>query len=356
MQTVLVINPGSTSTKVALFQDRIKLHERNLQHSAEDLKHFPNINDQIDLRKAAVLDYLGEIGFDPKQITAIAARGGVIGQLESGAYRVDAAVAAASRLSPAPHASNLAPIIAYELSKEWNLPAFLYDPVCGCGIPEEIYTISGIKELPRPFLTHVLNSRAVCFEYAAREQLDVSRSTFIVTHMGGGITSNLIQNGKILDLVGDDEGTFSPERSGGVPCRALVKLCYSGHYTEREMQTLLKGKGGIIAYLGTNDFIEVEERAFKQGDRQALLIVQALALQIAKDIGSLTTVVNGAVDAILLTGGLAHSARLCSLITERIQFLAPVAVLAGSREMEALAFGVLRVLNGEEEAHLFQAE
>jgi len=356
MQTILVINPGSTSTKVALFQDRIKLQECSLQHTAEDLKQFPNINDQIDLRKAAVLDYLGKIGFDPSQITAIAARGGVIGRLESGAYRVDAAVAEASRHSQAPHASNLAPIIAYELSKVWNLPAFIYDPVCGCGIPKEIYTISGIKELPRPFLTHVLNSRAVCFEYAAREHLDVSHSTFIVTHMGGGITSNLIRNGKILDLVEDDEGTFSPERSGGVPCRALVKLCYSGQYTEREMQTLLKGKGGIIAYLGTNNFIEVEERAFKQGDQQALLIVQALALQIAKDIGSLTTVVNGAVDAILLTGGLAHSARLCSLITERIQFLAPVAVLAGSREMEALAFGVLRVLNEEEEAHLFRGE
>ncbi len=354
MQTILVLNPGSTSTKVALFQDKNKRYECNLQHASAVLKQFPQINDQIELRKAAVLAYLQEIGFDAKALTAIAARGGVIGQLESGAYRIDAALAQASRLSPAPHASNLAPIIAYELSEQWQRPAYIYDPVCGCGIPESLYTISGIKELPRPFLTHVLNSRAVCFEYAAREGIDVLRSSFIVTHLGGGITSNLIRNGKILDLVGDDEGTFSPERSGGVPCRALVKLCYSGRYTEREMQTLLKGKGGLVAYLGSNDFIEVEKRAYDQQDAEALLLIQALALQIAKDIGSLATVVNGEVDAILLTGGLAHSARLCGLITQRIRFLAPVAVLAGSREMEALAFGVLRVLNGEEAAHTFQ--
>jgi len=356
MQTIFVINPGSTSTKVAIFQDRVKLYEHNIQHTAEELKQFSNINDQIDLRKNAVLAYLCQIGFDPHQITAIAARGGVVGQLESGAYRVDEAFAAASRHSKIPHASNLTPIIAYELAKEWHLPAYVYDPVCACGIPDEIYTISGLKELVRPFFTHVLNSRAVCYEYAVREHLKVSCSTFIVTHMGGGITTNLIRNGKILDLVGDDEGTFSPERSGRVPCRDLVKLCYSGQYTEKEMQTLLKGKGGIISYLGTNNFVEVEARAFEQGDRKALLIVQALALQIAKDIGSLTTVVNGAVDAILLTGGLAYSARLCSLIRERVEFLAPTVVIAGSREMEALAFGVLRVLNGEEEAHTLPGE
>ncbi|MCE5196411.1 MAG: butyrate kinase [Negativicutes bacterium] len=353
MQTILVLNPGSTSTKVALFQDKNKQYECNLQHAAAVLKQFPQINDQIELRKAAILAYLQEIGFNTKTLTAIAARGGVIGQLESGAYRIDAALVRASRLSPAPHASNLAPIIAYELAEQWQRPAYIYDPVCGCGIPEPLYTISGIKELPRLFLSHVLNSRAVCFEYADRAGLDILRSSFIVTHLGGGITSNLIRNGKILDLVADDEGSFSPERSGGVPCRALVKLCYSGRYTESEMQTLLKGKGGLVDYLGSNDFIEVEKRAYAEGDEQALLLIQALALQVAKGIGSLATVVNGAVDAILLTGGLAHSDRLCSLITQRIRFLAPVAVLAGSREMEALAFGVLRVLNGEEAAHTF---
>lgn len=348
---ILVINPGSTSTKVAVYENETERDSRNLSHSAEDLKRFPDINDQLDFRRRAVLDYLEDLGLAPESLSAVAARGGVVGRLESGAHVADEAFARASLQSAAPHPANLAPVIAYELSRRAGIPAYVYDPVCACGTPEEILAISGLPELPRPFLTHVLNSRAVCIEQAGRDGRDLEDTCYVVSHLGGGITTNLIRRGRIYDIVGDDEGTLSPERSGGLPCRRLVKLCYSGRLTEKEMQARLKGRGGLTAYLGTNDLVEIEKR-IDGGDRQARLVYEAMALQIAKDIGSLFPVVNGAVDKIILTGGLANSERLTGLIESRVKFLAPVSVIAGTFEMKALALGALRVLTGREKARV----
>jgi len=376
---ILVINPGSTSTKVAVYENEAERDSRSLPHSAEDLKQYPAINDQLDFRRQAVLDYLKDLNIKVGDLSAISARGGVVipmaadrlradsagapaGQrrpgerkspqyLESGAHLADEAFARASLHSTTPHPANLAPVIAYELAKSAGIPAYVYDPVCACGTPEEILTVSGLPELPRPFLTHVLNSRAVCVEQARRDGKDLRDTCYVVSHLGGGITSNLISGGRVHDLVADDEGTFSPERSGGVPCRQLVKLCYSGRFGEKEMQTRLKGQGGLTAYLGTNDLIEIEKR-IEAGDEKARLVHEAMALQISKDIASLFPVVEGQVDKIILTGGLAHSRRLTGLIEKRVKFLAPVSVMAGTFEMKALALGALRVLTGRESVHI----
>ena len=346
---ILVINPGSISTKVAVYKDREEIDERTLYHTPEQLTGCNSINEQLNFRQAAICEYLDELNIPLGSLAAIAARGGVVGRLESGAYLINEALVEASRNSPAPHASNLAAIIAFELAQEAGIRAYIYDAVCGCGVPDEIFTITGLPEIKKKFLTHVLNSRAVAIEQASKSGKRLSEMKYIVAHMGGGITINLIADGKVLDFVGDDEGALSPERAGGVPCRALVKLCYSGKYSEKDMQHRLKGAGGVLAYLGTNDMREVEERLNAQ-DAQAKLICRAMAMQIAKDIGSLSTVVSGKVDGIILTGGLAYMKSIVEQITKNVSFLAPVYVIPGTMEMKALALGILRVIVGEEPA------
>lgn len=349
---ILVLNPGSVSTKVAVYDGENELSSRTLEHSAQELDRFSEINEQLDFRKEMVLSYLREAGFCPEDLSAIACRGGVIGQLDPGAYLVDEKVVAASRNPMSVHASNLGPIIGYEIGKPAHVPVYAYDMVCCCGVPGQLYTLSGIPEISRPFLSHVLNVRAVCFEQARREGRQIQDTSYVVSHLGGGITSNLVVGGKIRDLVGDDEGTFSPERAGGLPCRLLVQSCFSGKYREKEMQTRLKGKGGMVAYLGTGDLREAQSR-IESGDRQAALVVEAMAMQVAKDILSLFAVVNGQVDKIILTGGMAYSEPFTQLIRDRVAFAAPVEVIAGTYEMEALAKGVYRVLRGEEQPHRF---
>lgn len=349
---ILVINPGSTSTKIALYEDEKETDSKTLQHSAEELGKCKEIDDQLDLRRQAVLDYLKKIGKPVESLSAIAARGGVIGKLNCGAYLIDESLVNASINSPAPHAANIAPVIAYELANMAGINAYIYDPVCGCGDPEEIFTITGMPEIEKPFLTHVLNSRAVAIQQAKADRKDLNDTTYIVAHLGGGITVNLIHKGQILDIIGDDEGCFSPERSGGLPCRPLVKLCYSGEYSEKEIQRKMKGQGGLQAYLGTNDLREVEDMISK-GNKKAEVYYQAMAMQVAKDIGALSTVTEGIIDKIILTGGLAYSEKFTELIIKRTKFIAPVSVIPGTCEMQALASGVNRVLNGEEEANMF---
>jgi len=351
MNYILVINPGSTSTKIAIFQEEVMHLETSIEHTREELITHSSPEEQAQLRRDALLTWIQEVGFESTRFSAIAARGGVIGQLKSGAYRIDQALKEASLHSTTPHASNLAAVIAFDLAQQWRIPAYIYDAVCGMGEPDPIYTYSGLKELPRPFLTHVLNTRAVGFHHAHVQGENLFQKTYIVTHLGGGITTNLLFHGEILDFVGDDEGTFSPERSGGLPARSLVKLAFSGKYTQKQLQTKLKGQGGLVDYFATNDFRIIEQKAFSELDQKAQEVIAAMALQIAKDIGSMAAVAEGKIDAVLLTGGLAHSAKLCQWIEKRVQFISPVYRYPGSFEMEALAEGVLRVLRGEETAH-----
>lgn len=352
---ILVINPGSTSTKVAIYDGEKEVNTQSIDHPAEELKKYKEVVDQLAFRKAAVLDYLKEQKLELADLSAIAARGGIVGQLDSGAYLVDEAFAEASKNSTIPHPANLSPIIAYELAEQagTGIHGYVYDAVCGCGVPDPIFTYTGVPEIQKPFLTHVLNSRAVSIEQARRDGVKLEDTTYIVCHLGGGVTSNLIKGGKVMEFVGDDEGGFSPERSGGVPCRELVKFCFRSGLTEKEVQKKLKGQGGLIAYLGVNDLREAEKMA--ESDPQAKIIIDAMIMQLSKDIGSLAPIVNGKVDKIILTGGMAYSDYLTWEMEKRVEFIAPVEVIPGTFEMEALAKGIHRVITGQEEASILKS-
>jgi butyrate kinase len=349
---ILAINPGSTSTKIAIYENETEKFKVNIEHSVEELAPYHTVVEQYDLRKAAVLNTLRDNHFDIKELAVIAARGGLLPPLKGGAYRVNEAMVEQLKYRPkAEHASNVAALIAFELAAQLNIPAFIYDAISADELTD-IARISGMPALPRASLCHVLNMRAVARKVAEAKRKKYIELNIIVTHLGGGITSSLHQQGKMVDIVSDDEGTFSPERAGGVPCRDFLDLCYSGKYDHLTMRKMLRGKGGLAAYLGTSSAIEVEKR-IANGDDQAELIYQAMAYQIAKGIGELATVVNGKIDAIILTGGIAHSKLLTSWIAERVSFIGPVEIVPGENELESLALGALRVLRGEEQAHVY---
>lgn len=351
---ILVLNLGSRSTKVAVFDNDEKVLGCTLEHSSEELAKHTDMDAQLEFRKGVILQCIEQKGYPVGRMAAIACRGGVIGVLEPGAYLIDEAFVEASRHPLAAHPANLTPIIGYGLAQEAGIQAYAYDVVCGCGVPDKIVTISGVPEAPRVLWTHVLNSRAVSFAQAEKDGRNIEDTAYIVSHLGGGITTNLIVGGRILDIVADDEGSFSPERAGGIPGRKLVKLCFSGQYTERQVREKLKGKGGMMAYLGTSD-LRKAVAMMEQGDERAGLIIDAMALQIAKDIAALFPVVCGKVDKIILTGGMAFSKALTDRVVRRAAFAAPVEIMPGSYEMEALARGIGRVLRNEEEVHRFCA-
>ncbi len=349
---ILVINPGATSTKVAIFEGEKEVCSESLAHSTEELAKYKEINDQLEMREDAVYDFLERNGYKVSDLDGIAARGGCVAELETGAYVIDKHFMELARDTINPHASNLAIMIAYDMNMEYGVPAFSYDLVCGTGKPEEMYTLSGMPEISRPFLTHVLNSRAVAFEQAKRDGTSVYEQTYIVCHLGGGCSTNLIVKGKIKDLYGDDENCFTPERSGDVPCRKLVRLCFSGRYTEKEVQKLLKGQGGLMGYLGTTDIRDVI-KMIEEGNEFAKVVFDAMVLQLAKNIGAMATVAYGKVNKIIITGGIAFCKPFVDEAIKRVSFIAPVAVIPGAFEMEALAGGVDRVLRGEEVARIY---
>lgn len=349
---ILVINPGATSTKVAIFEGDKEVCSESLSHSTEEIKQYKEINDQLEMREKAVYDFLERNNYKVSDLDGIAARGGCVAELETGAYVIDDHFTELARDTINPHASNLAIMIANDMRREYGVPAYGYDLVCGTGKPEEMYTLSGMPEISRPFLTHVLNSRAVAFEQAKRDNTTVYENTYIVCHLGGGCSTNLLVNGTIKDLFGDDENCFTPERSGDVPCRKLVRLCFSGKYTEKEVQKMLKGQGGLMGYLGTTDIRDVI-KMIDEGNEFAKVVFDAMVLQLAKNIGAISTVVCGKVDKIIITGGIAFCKPFVDAVIERVGFIAPVSVIPGAFEMEALAGGVDRVLKGEEEARVY---
>lgn len=349
---ILVINPGSTSTKIAICENEISIISHNIMHPSEELAKFKTIASQYDLRESAILKYLTDNNHDIKDFTAIMARGGALPPVKSGAYRINQEMVNFLKYRPAvEHMSNLAPIIAFELEKSFGTPSYIYDPVCVDEL-DDIARISGMPVLPRDSYFHALNQRAVARKAAEAYHKPYSEMNIIVAHIGGGVTMGIHKKGRIVDIMSDDEGAFSPERAGRVSCRNLIKLCYSGKYDFVSMSRMLRGEGGLYAYLGTSDAREIEHR-IENGDDQAKLVYEAMAYQLAKGIGELATVVSGNVDVIILTGGVAHSKMITRWVQDRVQFIAPVMVIPGENEMEALALGALRVLRGEEEAHVF---
>ncbi|WP_312700513.1 butyrate kinase [Sedimentibacter sp.] len=346
---ILAINPGSTSTKIALYEDEREIFVKTLDHPVELIDSFDNVEDQLQMRKEVVMSFLKEQNFDINELSAVVARGGMLPPVKSGAYTInDLMVDRVENRPVMEHASNLAAPIAYGIAKEVGVPSFIYDSVMTDELLD-IARISGSPEIPRTSASHVLNTRAMAIKYAKSKGKRYDELNIIVAHLGGGISINIHSGGRIIDLVSDDEGPFSPERAGRVPCRELINLCYSGKYDKRTMHKKLRGNGGLRAYLNTLDAREVE-KMINEGNEEAKLVYEAMAYQISKGIGELATVVNGEVDVIILTGGIAHSKMLTSWIKQRVSFISHVEIMAGENEMESLAYGALRVLRGEEES------
>lgn len=346
---ILVINPGSTSTKIALYNNREVVFTKTLNHPAREMEKFVCIQEQFEMRKEMVLLFLRENGYNVGELSAVVGRGGMLPRVKSGAYRVNDKMVARLKNNPViEHASNLGALIAYEIANTTGIPAYIYDSVRVDEL-KDIARISGMPDIPRTSTSHVLNSRAMAIMAAEKYGKKYKDMNFIVTHLGGGISLSVHEKGLMVDIIADDEGPFSPERAGRVPCKDLIDLCYSGKFDKKTMHKKLRGKGGLKAYFNTADAREVE-KMIQNGNEEARLVYEAMAYQVAKGIGELATVVNGNVDTVIITGGIAHSDMLTSWIKKRVEFIAPVEIMPGENEMESLALGVLRVLNGEEAA------
>ncbi|SEQ20994.1 butyrate kinase [Virgibacillus subterraneus] len=346
---ILVINPGSTSTKIGVFDNENCIFEKTIRHDADNIAQFSRVIDQYDFRRRVILEQLDYEGINISKLSAVCGRGGLLRPIEGGTYEVNEAMLEDLKIGyNGEHASNLGGIIAYEIAAGLNIPSFIVDPVV---VDEfnEIARYSGVPEIPRKSIFHALNQKAV----ARRAAKDIGKPytdvNLIVTHMGGGITIGAHQNGKVIDvnngLHGD--GPFSPERAGTVPAGDLVSLCFSGQYYRDEIMKKLVGRGGLMAYLQTNDAVEVERR-IETGDEYATSVYDAMAYQIAKEIGSMSTVLKGNVDAIVLTGGLAYGKPFVDMISDRVKWIADTTVYPGENELQALNEGTLRVLRREE--------
>lgn len=344
---ILTINPGSTSTKFALFKGEEPVLSDNINHSNEELVSFEQMVDQFDMRKSIIINALNNHGVDINDLDAVVGRGGLLKPIPGGTYKVNQRMIDdlyAAEMGE--HASNLGALIAKAIAEEAGCESFIVDPVVVDEL-ENIARYSGNPLLPRISIFHALNQKRTARIVADQLGKDYQNSNIIVAHMGGGISVGLHVNGKVVDVNNalDGDGPFTPERSGGIPAGALVSLCYSGKYDQKQIKKMIKGEGGLVAYLGTNDLRTVESQ-IENGDGQAKKIYEAMAYQIAKEIGSLATVADGNIDAIALTGGIAYSEKFTALIKKRTSFIAEVVIIPGENELEALRDGAARVLAG----------
>lgn len=347
----LIINPGSTSTKIGVFEDETLLFEETLRHSTEEISQYASIVEQKDFRKNIIVSFLKEKNMDIHSLDVIVGRGGMLKSIPGGTYAVSDALLQDLKIGKqGQHASNLGGILAKELADSIGVPSYIVDPV----VVDELIPIarySGVPELPRVSVFHALNQKAVAKRYAKESGKAYQDLRLIVVHMGGGVSVGAHEYGKVIDVFNalDGDGAFSPERAGGVPSGALIKLCFSGQYSQDEVYKKICGKGGFNAYLGTNDMRDVEKMV-DEGDAHAKELRDAFIFQVAKDIGSMACVLNGKVDAIIVTGGIAYDKGVVAGLKERAEWIAPFTVYPGEDELLALAQGALRVMNGEEEA------
>jgi len=346
---ILAINPGSTSTKFSLFEEEKLVFEKTLRHSAEELKNFGKITDQFHFRKNLIMNELSVRKIDLGKIAAVVGRGGLVKPIESGIYKVnqrmkDDLTAGFS----GQHASNLGGLIADDIASSLCCAsAYIVDPVVVDEL-QSVARISGHPEIERRSIFHALNQKAVARIYAASKGKKYEDLNLIIAHMGGGISVGAHKHGKVIDVNNalDGDGPFSPERSGGLPSGQLIDLCFSGRFTHDELKAMITGKGGMVAYLGTNNFIEVCKMAEK-GDTKAILVKEAASYQIGKEISALAAVLNGEVDAIILTGGMAYQDSNTSSIRSMVGFIAEVVVYPGEDELKALAFNGLLAVDGK---------
>lgn len=349
---VLVINPGSTSTKITIYEEETVVYSESISHESSDLAPFHNVLEQLDYRKALILAALNKAGYAMKDLDAVSGRGGFMRHIPSGTYRITDAVVEAMHHPIHEHASNLGPLLAKELADSAGLPSFFVDPVSVDEICD-VARVTGLDGMERESFFHCLNHKGVARKAAAQLGKAYEDCNLVVCHLGGGITSAAHQHGRAVDVTNIfDEGCFSMDRAGGLPVHAVVELCFSGRSKADIIKQLDTGSG-VVSYLGTRDFRTVEQRAFEQGDAQAKMIFDAMAYQLSKDIAGLSAVLRFAVDAIVLTGGMAYSDRFCAAVQAYIGKIAPILRFPGEMEMLSLAQGALRVLHGQEDAKVF---
>jgi butyrate kinase len=350
---VLVINSGNTSTKVGLFRDEATRVVESIKHSDADLAPFASINDQREFRERAVFGFLESQAVEPRTLSAIAARGGLLKPVPSGTYRVNPEMVKDSfEARRGAHASNLAAQIGFSMGEKLSIPCYIVDPVSVDEL-EPIARYSGHRLFQRVMLTHALNMKAVARRFARERGVDYASLNLVVVHLGTGVSLTVHRGGRMVDSVNSiEEGCFSPDRSGGLPLMQVARYIIDNKLSYADFERMMFGNGGLYSYLGSRDFLAIKER-YLAGEAEVVAVVDAMAYQTAKEIGSLATVVNGRLDAVLLTGGMAYNDFLVELIRRRVAFLAPLHVYPGEDEMQSLAEGVFRVLRGEETARVY---
>ncbi len=352
---LLIINPGSTSTKIGVYEGEKEVLEETLRHSSEEILKYDTIFDQLDFRKEVILNVLKEKGIDINELDAVVGRGGMLKPIEGGTYEVNEAMVEDLKIGvQGPHASNLGGILSNEIAKEIGKRAFIVDPVVVDEM-EDVARLSGVPELPRKSKFHALNQKAVAKRYAKEHNTSYEDVNLIVVHMGGGVSVGAHRKGRVIDVNNalDGDGPFSPERAGGVPSGELLEMCFSGKYSKEEVYKKLVGKGGFVAYANTNDARDLIKLS-QEGDEKGSLIFNAFIYQIAKEIGSMAVVLDGEIDAIVLTGGIAYSDYVTNAINKKVKWIAPMVVYGGEDELLALAQGAIRVLDGVEEAKIYK--
>jgi len=347
---LLIINPGSTSTKTALFDGVERISEQVVRHDPDQLALFDNVADQFDFRMCDIDKWLQGLNIGTGQPKAVVGRGAPLRPLEGGSYRItDQLIDDVKTARYSNHASNLGPIIARHLGEQYGVPSLISDPITVDNFTD-LARVSGVPEIERKCRVHALNIKEVCRREAAKQGKKLEEVNYVAAHMGGGVSVAALKGGKVVDvndaLLG--MGPFSPDRAGALPIGGLVKLCYSGKFSEKEMTVKLSRRSGLAAYIGESDLRKVEIM-IADGDDKARLYFDAMAYQIAKEIGQAAVALAGDFEAIVLTGGMANSERLTALIADRVKFIRPVVVVPGEFEMEALAAAGMRYLSGQEE-------
>lgn len=351
---ILAINPGSTSTKIAVFRNEEPIWCLTIRHSADEIARFETVWEQLEWRLGMILDALRSKHEDIRCFSAVVGRGGLLKPVEGGVYEVNDAMEYDLRNGKMQHAANLGGVIARKIAEQAGTKAYIADPPIVDEL-QDVARITGLKELPHTPVFHTLNHKAVARLYANTNGCRYDDLNLIVAHMGGGISVGAHRKGRVVDVNNayDGSGPIAPERAGTLPAGQLAELCFSGRYTLGEVKKMCCGRGGIVDHLGTNSIIEVEARA-KNGDRDARMMLDAMCYTVGKSIGAMAAVLKGDVDAIILTGGLANNADLTDRITEMCSFIAPVQVYPGEDEMQALAESGLMVLRGETEVKTYR--
>ena len=350
---ILVINPGSTSTKIAIYQDENPIYTESISHTPADLAPFPRVLDQLEYRLQMIRAALDKAGFPLEELEAVSARGGFTKPVIAGTYRIDEDVVdEMQHKARKEHAANLGSLLAWELTKGTDIPAFFVDPVSVDELPD-VARVTGFAEMERVSFVHALNHRSMARKAAELLGKTYQECNFVVAHLGGGVTTAAHLKGRMVEVNNVfDEGCFSMDRAGNLPVQQVVDFCFSGK-TKAEVLRTLETNSGVVSYLGTRDFRDVERMAFDEGNEKAKLIFEAMVYQLSRDIASMSAVLKFDVDAIVLTGGMAYSKRLPAAIEEYVKKIAPIMLLPGENEMLSLAQGALRVLRGEEQALKF---